>query len=73
MGLSGEKNPDCLRFAGDGDGGTIDRLSRVRSDKEGRGFRAAGLGAGKMLSSVTRVLPSLRLLCGDCGEVGTIV
>ena len=35
MGLSLAKNPDCLRFAGEGDGGIKDRLSIALSDNVG--------------------------------------
>ena len=38
IGLSGTKKPDCLRRAGEGDGGTLKSVSIVLSDSDGRDF-----------------------------------
>ena len=38
MGLSLVKKPDCRR-RGDGEGGICDKVSIVRSDRDGRDFR----------------------------------
>ena len=42
MGLSPSKNPDCRRLEGDGEGGICDRVSTVRSVRDGRGRREVG-------------------------------
>lgn len=46
LGLSAAKNPDCLRLAGEGEGGIAERVSTVRSDRDGRDLCCTGSFSG---------------------------